>query len=257
MSGPSRPGAPPARVLPKRFYSCVDVEEAAGAGPVGHWRVVLDGRPLRTPAKRELAVPGRGLAQALAAEWQAQVTHIDPVQMPLTRLVNSALDGVAERSGEVADEIVKYACNDLVCYRAEAPQTLVARQAHLWEPVLAWAASRLGVAPRTGTGVIPLAQPPEFAPAVARALTGRPPLALAALHVLTTLTGSALMALAHADGALDAGTVWTAAHVDEDHQIAMWGEDAEASQRRAARHAEFSAAVRMLALLDPNSTSDA
>jgi chaperone required for assembly of F1-ATPase len=204
---------------------------------------------MRTPAKGVLAVPSRALAEAIAAEWEAQRDRIDPAVMPLTRLVNSALDGVRGREGEVRAEIAKYAASDLVCYRASEPEGLARRQAELWDPVLAWSRGTLGADFRTAEGLMPVAQPEAVHAAVARELAGEGALRLAALHVMTTLMGSALLALAHARGAVSAEAAWSAAHVDEDWQIARWGEDADAAARRQRRWAEMQAASRMLALL--------
>ena len=229
---------------PKRFYRAVTVDGAAPA-----FRVRLDGRPMRTPAKRELAVPSRALAEALAAEWEAQGERIDPATMPLTRLVNSAIDGAAGREAEVRDDIAKYAASDLLCYRAEGPTDLVRRQAGAWDPVLAWARETLGAGLVLGQGVVPVAQPRAAIAAVERALAGLDPFSLTALHVVTTLTGSALLALAHAHGRLTAEEAWAAAHVDEDWQTSQWGEDAEAKARRDRRWAEMQAASRLQALL--------
>jgi chaperone required for assembly of F1-ATPase len=235
---PRRPG------LPRRFYKAVTL----GKAPEGV-RVLLDGKPIRTPAKRELALPTRGLAEAVAAEWQAQGDHVYPGSMPLTRLVNSAIDGIAGREDEVRADIAKYAASDLVCYRAEAPVELVARQAAAWDPVLAWARDVLGARLSLGQGIVPVRQPEQAIAAVERALAPLDALALAAHHVMATLTGSALLALAHGRGHLTARAAWDAAHIDEDWQISQWGEDAEAAARRASRWAEMQAASRLLGLL--------
>jgi len=229
---------------PKRFYRGVAVDGAAPA-----FRVLLDGRPVLTPAKRELALPNRPLAEAVAAEWEAQGERIDPGTMPLTRLVNSVVDGVAGREAEVRADIAKYAAADLLCYRAEAPAELVRRQAEAWDPVLAWARAALGANLAVGRGIVPVAQPEAAAEAVGRALARLDAFGLAAHHVMTTLTGSVLLALAHAGGRLTAEEAWAAAHVDEDWQIGQWGEDAEAKARREKRWAEMQAASRLLALL--------
>jgi chaperone required for assembly of F1-ATPase len=229
---------------PKRFYGAVSV---AGAAPA--FRVLLDGRPMRTPVKRELVLPARALAEAVAAEWEAQGAQIDPSTMPLTRLVNSALDGVAGREAEVRADIAKYAASDLVCYRAEGPAELVHRQAEAWDPILAWARETLGVHLVTGQGIVPVAQTPAAVAAVERALARLDAFALTAHHVMTTLMGSALLALAHARGRLTAEAALAAAHVDDDWQISQWGEDAEANARRDRRRAEMQAASRLLALL--------
>ena len=232
---------------PKRFYRVVSIDGPAGAA----FRVLLDGRPARTPSKRELALPARPLAEAVAAEWEAQGERIDPGTMPLTRLVNTALDGVAGREAEVRADIAKYAASDLLCYRAEGPSELVRRQAEAWDPVLAWACAALGANLVTGHGVAPVAQPEAATEAIGRALAGLDAFSLAAHHVMTTLTGSALLALAHAGGRLKAEEAWAAAHIDEDWQIGQWGEDAEAKARRRRRWTEMEAASRLLALLVP------
>jgi chaperone required for assembly of F1-ATPase len=169
--------------------------------------------------------------------------------MPLTRIANSAIDGVGPRRAEVEAEIVQYAASDLLCYRAEAPEALVRRQAELWDPILAWSRDRLGAELRIASGIMPVAQPEAARAALARALAPFDSFGIAALHVITTLTGSALLALAHGHGHLDADAAWAAAHVDEDFQIGRWGEDAEAKARRVRRLGEMQAASRLLALL--------
>jgi chaperone required for assembly of F1-ATPase len=228
----------------KKFYRSVAVEPREGGVAV-----LLDGKPMRTPGKKEFALPTAALAQAVASEWQAQQAHIDPETMPLTRLVNSALDGVAGREAAVREEIVKYAGSDLLCYRADGPPALTGRQAAAWDPVLAWAHATLSARFETGAGIMPVKQPEAATAAVATALQRYDAFTLASLHVMTTLTGSALLALAHAAGHVPADAAWAAAHVDEDHQISQWGEDAEAAARRARRWTEMQAASRLLALL--------
>jgi chaperone required for assembly of F1-ATPase len=228
----------------KRFYRAVTAD---GAPPAV--RVLLDGKPMRTPAKRELALPTRALAEAVAAEWEAQIDHMDPAAMPLTRFANSALDGVTGREAEVRAEIAKYGASDLLCYRAEGPAELVRRQGEAWDPMLSWARKELGAHFATGQGIVPVAQPPAAIAAIEDAVADLDALALTAHHVMTTLTGSAVLALAHARGRLTAEDAWAAAHVDEDWQIGQWGEDAEANARRARRWAEMQAASRLLQLL--------
>jgi chaperone required for assembly of F1-ATPase len=211
--------------------------------------LTLDGRPARTPARNPIAVPTRALGEALAAEWQAQADVIDPAAMPLTRLVNSAIDGVAGSMAEVAADIAKYAGSDLIVYRAGEPERLVVEQAEAWDPILAWAYAELGAQFILSEGVTFVAQPETAVAALqARIAEERSPFRLAALHVMTTLTGSALLALAHAAGRLTAAEAWAAAHVDERFQERVWGEDEEAMQRRARREAEFLAASLVYAL---------
>ena len=230
--------------LPKRFYTLAGVE----ARPEG-FALVLDGRGARTPGRRPLLLPTRSLAEAVAAEWEAQEGVVDPRRMPLTRLANSAIDGVTEGGEAVAAEVVRYAGSDLLCYRADYPEKLVARQAALWDPVLNWAREVLGARFILAEGVMHVAQPDAALDAVAARVQAYPePFSLAALSVMTTLTGSVLLALAVAEGHLSPAEAWAAAHVDEDFQIAAWGEDEEASARREARWQDFAAAARLFAL---------
>jgi len=227
--------------LPKRFYDEVSWR-AADDGTV---LVLLDGRQVRTPGKRVLAVPARALAEDIAHEWRAQSERIDPTTMPLTRLANSVIDGVAQQMDAVCDDLVGYAGSDLVCYRATSPQGLVARQNAAWNPVLDWAERELAARFAVVEGIMPIDQPGAAIAAYRGAISGLDAFRLGALHVMVTLTGSALLALAHGYGALSADEAWQAAHVDEDWQISQWGHDAEAAVRRSARKADFLAASRM------------
>lgn len=238
------PGQQAIKPLPKRFYK----DASAGAGTAG-FPVLLDGRGAKTPRGKPLALPASALAQAVAAEWQAQIGVINPALMPLTRLANTALDGVTGREADVRADIVKYAGSDLLCYRAETPDALARRQAGLWDPVLAWAKDHVGSGFQTGRGLMPVNQPPGLALAFAQALEPLDAFRLTSLHVMTTLTGSAVLALAVLDGKLTTEAAWTAAHVDEDWQIERWGPDGEAETRRARRWIEMTAAARMLDLL--------
>ena len=226
--------------LPARFYTDARVEEADGA-----FRVVLDGRPVRTPARRILAAPTRLLADAIAAEWQAQRDVIDPARMPLTRLVNTILDGVVDAPSAVAADVERYLACDLLFYRAGGPAGLVARQARAWDPVLAWARDELGARFVLTEGIAFVAQPPNSLAASGEAIP-RDPWPLGAVHSVTTLTGSALIALALARGALSVDAAWAAAHVDEDWNMDFWGRDQLALERRASRFAEMQAAATVL-----------
>ncbi|CAH1666735.1 ATP12 family chaperone protein [Chelatococcus asaccharovorans] len=238
------PSESPTPSLPKRFYTLAGVETR----PDG-FALVLDGRGARTPGRRPLVLPTQVLAEAVAAEWEAQEGVIDPRRMPLTRLANSAIDGVADNGEAVAAEVIRYAGSDLLCYRADHPEKLVTRQAALWDPVLAWAREELGARFILAAGVMHVTQPDAALEAVAaRVERYSAPFSLAALNVMTTLTGSVLLALAVAEGHLSPAEAWAAAHVDEDFQIAAWGEDEEASARRAARWHDFAAAARLFAL---------
>lgn len=235
-------------VFPKRFYKEATAGEAETPGASG-WRLLLDGRAAKTPGRHPLAFPTRALAEAVAAEWAAQVDLIDPRAMPITRIANSIIDGVVPHPAPVADEIVKYAGSDLLCYRADAPASLVEKQAAAWDPVLAWARDTLGARLILSEGVMHVTQPAGAIAAIRRALPADDGWRIGAVHVVTTLTGSALIAIALLHGRLTADQAWTAAHVDEDFQIAQWGEDEEAAERRAARRREMMAAATVLAAL--------
>jgi chaperone required for assembly of F1-ATPase len=170
--------------------------------------------------------------------------------MPLTRLANSVIDAVADRVEAVVDDIAKYFESDLLFYRAGHPEALVAREARHWDPVLFWAADTLGAHFILTEGIVHVRQPDQ-AVAAARAALPSEPWSIAALHIVTTLTGSALLALAFLRGVLDEDQVWSAAHVDEDWNIEQWGVDREVAARRAGRLIDFKAAARVLKALDP------
>ncbi len=230
--------------LPKRFYKEAGVEERDGL-----FHLTLDGRIAKTPSKQALAVPSRGLAEAMAEEWREQGGEIDPSTMPVTRIVNSAIDGVAQRQAEVLEDLVRYAGTDLIYYRAGEPERLALSQEAAWRPVLDWARDVHEARFTLSEGVMHVTQPEEAIAAIRRAIEEiRSPFALAALHVMTTLSGSVLIALAHAAGHLDVEEAWAAAHVDELYQESVWGEDYEAMERRRRREADFKAASQVYRL---------
>ncbi|MBB2683047.1 ATP12 family chaperone protein [Rhizobium sophoriradicis] len=225
--------------LPKRFYA-----EVAVAQHEGGFAITLDGKMVRTPARQVLAVPTEALAQLVAAEWQAQGQEIDPVTMPVTRLVNTALDGVATNAQAIFEDILRFSSSDLLCYRADGPELLVERQRERWDPVIDWAANDLGARFILIEGVMHHEQPREATAAFAITLARhQSPMALAALHTITTLTGSAILALAFAERRLTVEEVWSLAHLDEDWTIEHWGRDEDAEERRAKRFVEFKAAA--------------
>jgi chaperone required for assembly of F1-ATPase len=234
------------KALPKRFY-----KEATAESQDGAFVLLLDGRVARTPARNKLALPTLAAAEAVAAEWAAQAEVIDPGVMPMTRIANSAIDGVANAIDATADEIVKFAGSDLVCYRAGEPEALARAQAAAWDPILDFARERLGARFICAEGVIFVAQPEHallaLREAVARVAHGGPaaPFALAALNVMTTLTGSALIAFAVVHGEFTPAEAWAAAHIDEDFQMRIWGADEEAMRRRARRWLEMEAAATL------------
>ncbi len=243
---PVKAARDPARPLPKRFYETATV----GGGGDG-FEVLLDGRPVNTPARRRVLAPVRALAEALASEWASQGETINPASMPLTRLTNTVIDGVADQMMAVEAELMKYAASDLICYRAGEPEGLVAAQAGAWDPILNFARDQLGARLALAEGVMFVAQSDEALLALttaARDCVGKGPAAafrLAALYEITTLTGSLAMALALAHGAISVESAWAAAHVDEDFQMRAWGADAEALARRERRFVDMQAAAFM------------
>ncbi len=237
------------RPLPRRFYT-----EVAVAPEANGFALTLDGKTVRTPARAVLRLPTQALAEALAAEWRGQGEFITPATMPLTRMANTALDGVAAQMDRVVAEVAKFAASDLLFYRAGAPEALVAAQNALWTPVLDFAEKAYGARFNLAEGVIYVAQPDESVAAIAQVIeaeAARPDGAfrLTALHEMTALTGSVLIALALASGAMAFDAGWAAAHVDEDFQARQWGADEEAQARRAARLRDMRAAYELYAAL--------
>jgi chaperone required for assembly of F1-ATPase len=231
--------------LRARFYQAATV----GEGPQG-FAVLLDGRPVRTPARRHLVAPARVLAEALAAEWDAQQDRVDPALMPFTRLANSIIDGVAPAPQPVAAEIEKYLGTDLLFYRATTPAGLVASQQQHWDPIVDWARDKLGARFVLTEGIVHVRQPAAAIAAAVRVIPNgvevKEAWRLGALNVVTTLTGSALLAVALAAGRLTTDAAWTAAHVDEDWNMQFWGRDEVILKRRAYRFAEMQAAASVL-----------
>lgn len=227
----------------KRFWKEVAVTPARG--------IALDGRPVRTPGRVPLALPTRALADAVAEEWRAVGETLDPRAMPLTGLANAAMDRIAPDPHAFAAGLARYAESDLLCYRAEAPEPLVERQRAAWDPVLAWIQHRYDVHVEVTTGIVHRAQPAATLARLAEAVATLDPFALAASSPIVTITGSLMLCLTLLDGEITPDAAWTAAHVDEDWQAEMWGEDALATEAQANRRAEFDGAVRFLRLLQP------
>jgi chaperone required for assembly of F1-ATPase len=228
----------------RRFYS-----NAAAAEATGGFAVTLDDKPIRTPSGRKVIAPVREIAAAIVAEWEAQSEFIELMTMPMTRFANSVVDAVVDRVDAVMDDIAKYFETDLLFYRAGHPEALVAREAAHWDPIVFWAAEALGAHFILAEGIVHIRQP-ESAIAAARAALPHDAWSLAALHVITSLTGSALLALALLRDVANPDQVWAAAHVDEDWNSEKWGVDEEVAARRAARMVDFSAAVRILKALN-------
>ncbi len=238
------------KALPRRFYA--DVTSGPAAEGFG---IFLDGKAVRTPAKAFLSLPTATLAAALAVEWRAQGEIIDPDTMPLTRLANSAIDGVASAMEATAAEVAKFAETDLVCYRAGEPVALVEAQAAAWDDVLAFAREDLGGRFICAEGVMFVAQPETALASVRRAvevIAAAPSgsFRLAALSVMTNLTGSVLLALAIVRERMSVEAAWAAAHVDEEYQERLWGADKEAANRRERRWRDMEAAARFYRFVD-------
>ena len=229
--------------LPKRFYQQAGIGRRAEG-----WALLLDGKPARTPGRNILATPAEPAAALLAAEWQAQQVEINPAGMPVTRIVNAALDHVSSQAGEVRQDIAAYAESDLICYFAAEPAQLATRQQAAWRPMLDWAKTEFGADFNVAHSIVPVAQTAETLAAMRAALAGvTDPITLAALHVITTITGSAILALAVLRGRLQTDEAFNISELDADFQRELWGEDDEAAERRANRLAEISAAGSLLA----------
>jgi chaperone required for assembly of F1-ATPase len=227
----------------KRFY-----EQAVADREDGGWAVRLDGRPVRTPSRAPLALPTQALGEAVAAEWAAQGEEIDPRTMPFTGFANAAIDQVAPDMAGFAAGVAAYGESDLLCYRAERPATLVARQAAMWDPLLDWARGRYDVAFRVTAGIVHVAQPPETVARLGAAVAAFDAFTLAGFSTLVTLSGSLVCGLAVVERFADAATIWDAAEIDEIWQAEQWGDDAQAAERRLLRAAEFQVAADCCAL---------
>ena len=224
----------------KRFYKAVSVASAEG----GTHAINLDGRPVKTPAKNELRLPGNRLARAVAAEWEGQGDEIDPPSMRLTRLANSAIDRVSANRDHVVGEIAAYAETDLLCYRASEPAALAARQADGWDPVLAWLSEEHGIELAVTEGILPATQSGDAIQATRRIVGGHDDFALSGLHMATSATGSVVLGIAVAAGKLSGAEAWELSlGVD---RSGAWGADSEATQRRASLKAEIEAAADFL-----------
>lgn len=227
----------------KRFYKSVGVA-AEDAG----FSVRLDDRPVKTPAKNQLLLPNRPLADAIAAEWDEQPEDIDAHGMRLTRLANSAIDRVTEHRQAVMAEVAGFADTDLVCYRADEPASLAQRQEEGWGPLVSWAAEHHGIDLVITTSLLPIAQSDGSAKAVQSAIGAFDEFSLAGLHLVTSACGSVVLGLAVADGRIDGAIAWELSLIDETFQIDEWGEDPDATKRRAGLLEDITAAAEYLRL---------
>ncbi|MEE8499766.1 MAG: ATP12 family protein [Kiloniellales bacterium] len=230
----------------KRFYKTVAV---ADAGPTGGFSVTLDGRTIKTPAQVDMILANRGLAAAVAAEWDEQGEDVEPAAMPLTGLVWSAIDVVRPNRARVIEDVSAFAAHDLVCYRAEGPADLTARQQAHWQPLIEWAARAFDAPLKVTSGVLPVAQPEGSLAALRRAVEAKGDFELTALGGAVTAAGSLVIGLALSAGEVDAETAFAAAQLDEGYQIERWGDDPEATRRRDTIKNDLGAAARFMDLL--------
>ena len=225
----------------KRFYKDVSAAPAEGG-----FAVLLDGRPVKTPGRNTLILPTGKLADAVAREWQAQGDEIIATSMPLLRLANTVVDGVIPNRASVIDAILRFGENDLLCYRAHQPPQLVARQREGWEPVLDWVRQRHGADMQVAEGLTHVDQTPDALAALRQALEEFDPFTLGALHVIASITGSAVLALAVAGGFISGAEAFALSRIDETYQAEKWGEDVEAAKRAAALAREVDKAVELM-----------
>lgn len=227
----------------KRFWKSATAEACEGG-----FTVKLDGRAVKTPAKRLLAVPTLAMAQAIAAEWDAQQGLVKPDTMPVTRAANSALDKVAEQFDEVAELLIAYGDSDLLCYRATGPQGLIGRQAAGWDPLLDWAAKSLGAPLTVTAGIVHQPQPKASLDVLATLVRAYSPFQMAAFHDLVAISGSLVLAIAVTRGRLTADEAWSLSRIDETWQAELWGVDDEAALLEATKRAALLDAARFYGL---------
>ncbi|CUH77497.1 ATP12 chaperone protein [Tritonibacter multivorans] len=222
----------------KRFWKEVSVvEEARG------FAVALDGRKVKTPAKSALVVPTRKMAEAIAAEWDAQDEGVDPLTMPFTRSANASIDKVTVQFAEVADMLAEYGDSDLLCYRADGPEGLVARQAEVWDPLLDWGAEALGARLEPRTGILHEGQDAAALAALRKRVHGFTAFELAAFHDLVGISGSLILGFAAALDHLEVDALWEASRLDERWQEEQWGIDEEARSMEGEKKKSFAHAV--------------
>ena len=221
----------------------------------GGFGVFLDDRPVMTPGKRVLAVPGAALGEAISAEWSAQQESVDPMSMPLTRFANTALDIVGEKRDEVVAEIAGYGETDLVCHRVDRPDELRRLQEAAWDPLVDWIADECGARLVVTTGLIPAPQPLEAVEALCARVTAFDDFVLAAFQRATGALGSVVLALAMTAGRVGAEEAWAASTIDETYQAERWGQDSEAAAAREVLRSELLASDRFIHLCRARSPS--
>lgn len=229
----------------KRFYKQVSIAKADSG-----YEIRLDDRPIRTPAKATLLLPTQSLADAIAAEWNAQTDKIDPQSMPMTGLSNAAIDHIQPDVPRFAANVSVFGESDLLIYRAEGPRSLVERQQALWDPIISWASKRYDIGLVTTVGIIHKPQAQSTLDRLRDTVAGLPPFQLAALNNLVTISGSLLIGLAMIEKAINADEAWNAGHIDELWQVEQWGDDEFAIKARTHRKRDFDSAAHFLSLLE-------
>jgi chaperone required for assembly of F1-ATPase len=227
----------------RRFWTTARTVPASGG-----FAVHLDDRPVSTPAKSPLILPTEGLARAIADEWLGVKGKVNPAVMPFTRMANSAIDKVTPQFDDVVAMLAAYGGSDLICYRAEGPDSLVLRQGDGWDPLLDWASVALDAPLEVTSGITHRAQPEASLQSLHRAVHGLTAFQVTAFHDLVAISGSLVLALAVTRGRLTADLAWTLSRIDEDWQIEEWGEDEEAAEMTAAKRADFLQADRFYTL---------
>lgn len=225
----------------KRFYKDVCVAEEGGA-----FKILLDGKPVKTPSRKALAVPTRALAEAIAEEWRGQGEAIELANMIFTRLATAGIESVPANRGHIAEQVMSFGKSDLLCYRAESPRELAARQAQIWDSLLDWAAQKYGARFAIATGIVFVEQPAEALLAMEKAVWELDDYPLAALHAAASITGSLVLALALVERRLTAQEAFAASRLDETFQAEKWGQDEEAEARAAHLRAELISAEQFL-----------
>ncbi len=228
---------------PKRFWTDVAVVEWGGG-----YSVALDGRQIKTPAKQDFIAPTRALGEAVAQEWREQGERMNPKAMPQTRYVNSVIDGIAPQRAAVVGTVAAYGGSDLLCYRAEHPEELIARQAERWDPMLTWAVETYNAPLILTAGIMPVSQPEPSLKRLAAAVDAHNDFALAGLHDLVSISGSLVLGLAVSAGRLDSAAALSLSRLDDDWQIEQWGADEEATETAAKKAADFGEAERLINL---------
>jgi chaperone required for assembly of F1-ATPase len=227
----------------KRFW-----KETKAAETEGGFTVLLDGRSVKTPAKTPLVVPTMAMAQAIAAEWEAQEGEVQPLTMPVMRGANAALDKVSTQFDEVAAMLAEYGATDLLCYRAESPKELIQRQAEAWDPILDWAAEALGARLTSAQGVMFVSQDPAALETLHKLVSEMTPFELAAFHDLVGISGSLVLGFAAIHDHLPIEQIWDLSRLDENWQAEQWGVDDEAAEQAEAKREEFIRAMRFYEL---------